>query len=206
MQPENRWISRLAKFAVIVTFSLIYLGGMVTSLNAGLSVPDWPTSFGYNMFTFPVSKWEGGIWWEHSHRLVASFLGLVITVLAVWIWRVDSRRWVRGLGLGAFVLVVVQGILGGLRVTEISTVLAIIHGCIAQAFLCVLILLALALSPAWERPPTESKVSYSAKRLVPWGWVLTGAVFIQLILGAIMRHLHAGLAIPTFPLTPSGSW
>ena len=107
MQPENRWISRLAKFAVIVTFSLIYLGGMVTSLNAGLSVPDWPTSFGYNMFTFPVSKWEGGIWWEHSHRLVASFLGLVITVLAVWIWRVDSRRWVRGLGLGAFVLVVV---------------------------------------------------------------------------------------------------
>ena len=205
MEPENPWISRFAKLAVIVTFLLIYLGGMVTSLNAGLSVPDWPTSFGYNMFTFPVSKWVGGIWWEHSHRLVASVLGLLTTILVLWIWATDRRRWVRALGVVAFLLVSIQGVLGGLRVTEISTTLAIVHGCLAHAFLCVITLLAMALSSSWKMPPTAEKVIQQARRLRPWSWMLTGAVLIQLVLGAVMRHLHAGLAIPTFPLTPGGT-
>ncbi len=205
MQTANLWLSRYAKFVVLVTFGLIYLGAMVTSLNAGLSVPDWPTSFGYNMFTFPFSKWVNGVEWEHPHRLLASLVGLLTTALMVWIFLSDRRGWVRKLGAAAFVLVVMQGIMGGLRVTEISTLWAILHGCTAQAFLCVLVLLALALSPAWLRPPSDGISPQRMKSCRAWAWVLTGAIYIQLILGATMRHLHAGLAIPTFPLTPEGT-
>lgn len=204
MQPANLWLSRYAKFVVAATFFLIFIGGMVTSLNAGLAVPDWPTTFGYNMFAFPISRWKGLVFWEHSHRVIASVLGMLTTGLAIWIWCGDRRAWVKKLGGAALVLVIAQGIMGGYRVTEISTTLAIIHGCTAQLFLCLLVYIALTLSPAWTRP-----VAAEALEGIPkwrsWAWVVVAAVFVQLILGAIMRHLHAGLAIPTFPLTPEGT-
>lgn len=199
MQPVSLGLSRFSKAVVAATLGLIFLGGMVTSLDGGLSVPDWPTTFGSNLFTFPVSEWVGLIFWEHTHRLAASMVGLMTVILAIWIWRKDPRPWVRWLGVGAVALVVLQGVMGGLRVTEISTSLAIIHGCAAQLFLCVVTLLALALSPKWPL------FCEKAPPLALWTWVLTGSVFFQLILGAVMRHLHAGLAIPTFPLTPEGT-
>src|ERR1700759_3767616 len=90
---------------------------MVTSKNVGLAVPDWPTTFGYNMFLFPVSKWVGGIFFEHTHRLVASTVGFLTIILAIWLWREDSRPWVRRLGIAALAGVILQGVLGGLRVT-----------------------------------------------------------------------------------------
>ena len=205
MQTNNRYLSLFSKFVVFATLCLIFVGGMVTSLGAGLSVPDWPTSFGYNMFAFPVSRWVGPVFWEHSHRLLASMIGLLTIGLTLWIWRVERRPWVRRTAVAALVLVIAQGILGGLRVTHLSITLAMIHGCMAQAFLCVLTLLALALSPTWQVPLSQPAIADRARGWMKWAWALAGAVFIQLMIGAVMRHLGAGLAIPTFPLTPEGT-
>ncbi|MCX6967204.1 MAG: COX15/CtaA family protein [Verrucomicrobia bacterium] len=193
---------RFAKAVVFATLSLILLGGMVTSLGGGLSVPDWPTTFGYNMFTFPFSQWQGLVFWEHIHRLAAALVGALTVLLAIGILRKESRPWVRGLGVGAVALVILQGIMGGLRVTELSTPLAILHGCVAQGFLCVVTVTALALSPQWPQVQKDPRVPSG---FVRWNWALVAVVSIQLVLGAVMRHLHAGLAIPTFPLTPEGT-
>src|SRR6059036_2373251 len=103
-----------ARLVVACTVLLILAGSLVTSHDAGLSVPDWPTSYGWNMFTFPPSMWVGGILYEHGHRLIASSVGLLTIVLAVWIWRVEHRRWMRKLGAAALAAVVLQGLLGGL--------------------------------------------------------------------------------------------
>ena len=208
MQSENIWLSRFSKFIVAFTFGLIFLGGMVTSMNAGLAVPDWPTSFGYNMFTFPISRWVDDVFWEHSHRLVASALGFLIIIQTVWVWRVEKRGWVKWLAVAALLLVIAQGIMGGLRVTKLSIGLAMVHGCTAQMFLCLVTLIAVVLSPAWGRPAPAGVVGRSDawQNFKKYAWLFTGAVYAQLILGAIMRHLGAGLAIPTFPLMPDGSW
>ena len=271
--PVDPWLSRFAKLLVVATFCLIFLGGMVTSLGAGLSVPDWPTSYGYNMFTFPITRWVGGIRFEHTHRLLATVVGLLTSVLAAWTWRnwkalaigllisvlatgaagiglkhlpalagpaheltrgliimhvniwsfaisfvilllttgrERSRHgapWVQWLVFAAFLLVCVQGTLGGLRVTEVSIVLAMIHACTAQAFMCLTVAIATGLSPRWNT--ADAFPTRASRRGIPTvralAWTLFGAIYCQLIVGAIMRHLHAGLAIPTFPLA-FGMW
>src|SRR5437588_9446171 len=114
---STTWLNRFAWLTAVATLFLICSGGMVTSKGVGLAVPDWPTSFGYNMFLFPVSQWVGGIFFEHVHRLIASTVGLLTLILATWIWWADGRRWVRALGLAAVAAVILQGVLGGLRVT-----------------------------------------------------------------------------------------
>ena len=205
LQTERLWLSRFAILVVIATLGLILLGSMVTSLGAGLAVPDWPTTFGYNLFAFPFSRWSGPVFWEHSHRVAASLVGVLTLVLAVWAWRLEPCGWVRRLALGAAALVIAQGILGGLRITQLSLGLAIVHGCTAQAFLCVLALLALAIAPSWKVPLGSQAAREQVRSWKPWAWMLTGAVYVQLLLGAAMRHLGAGLAIPTFPLTPEGT-
>lgn len=113
----NRPLHWFAVATAVATFLLLGAGGLVTSHEAGMSVPDWPNSYGYNMFAFPISKWTGGIFYEHTHRLWASVVGLMTTILAAWIWLRDSRKWMKWLGVIAFLLVVAQGVLGGLRVT-----------------------------------------------------------------------------------------
>lgn len=212
MPEANVWLSRFAKLTVAATLCLIFIGGYVTTKDAGMSVPDWPTTFGYSMFTVPFAKWIGedalqtGKFYEHSHRLFASVVGFLTTVLAVWLWKSEPRRWLRWLGICAFLLVVAQGILGGLRVTNSSILLAMIHGCTAQAFLCLLVFIAAALSPRWfaiARSNAEKNLSGICRT----SWLLVGTVYIQLIIGAVMRHLKAGLAIPTFPRSGlSGEW
>src|SRR5688572_10938498 len=119
-EQYHPWLHRFAVLTAGATLLLICVGGVVTSKGVGLAVPDWPTTFGYNMFFFPWSKWVGGVFYEHSHRLVASGVGLLTTILAVWLWIKEERKWVRWLGVIAFVAVVGQGVLGGLRVTELK--------------------------------------------------------------------------------------
>ena len=120
-------------------------------------MPDWPTTFGYNMFLFPVSQWVDGIFFEHTHRLIASTVGLLTIVLAVWLWRVESRRWVRNLGYIAVGAVILQGVLGGLRVTMLKDEIGIFHACLAQAFLGLLVFIALVNSEFWNRTPSQSR-------------------------------------------------
>src|SRR5437870_13101127 len=110
------WHHRFVKLVTVFTVLLIAAGGMVTSTDAGLSVPDWPTTYGQNMFTFPLSKMVGGIRYEHSHRLIASTVGFLTIILAIWTWRVEPRRWVRRLGFAALGAVILQGLLGGITV------------------------------------------------------------------------------------------
>src|ERR1700749_742983 len=117
IDPRYSWLHRFAWFTSIATLLPICSGGLVESKGVGFAVPDWPTTFGYNMFLFPVSKWVGGIFFEHTHRLIASTVGFLTIILAIWLWRSEIRRWVRNLGLVALVGVILQGILGGLRVT-----------------------------------------------------------------------------------------
>src|ERR1700709_1018762 len=108
---HNPWLHRFALLTAIISLALIGLGGLVTSHGVGMAVPDWPTTYGYNMFLFPVSKWVGGIFYEHTHRLVASIVEFLTIVLAILIWRADQRRWLRNLGFAALGAVILQGVL-----------------------------------------------------------------------------------------------
>ncbi len=168
-----------------------------------MSVPDWPTTYGYNMFLFPVSKWVDGIFYEHSHRLIASGVGLMTLVLAAWIFAADQRRWVKYLGAAAFVAVCLQGVLGGLRVTLYKDELGIFHAMLAQSFLCAVGILSVATSGKFLRGGWDIFNPDPVLRNLVLG--TTAAVFLQLGLGATMRHEHAGLSIPDFPLA-YGKW
>ncbi len=182
------------------TWLLIGLGGLVTSKGVGMSVPDWPTTYGYNMFLFPIHLWNGGIFYEHSHRLFASFVGLLTTFLAVWLQIKEDRKWLRVLGWVAFVGVVLQGVLGGLRVRLSLDGLGIPHAALAQLFLCLLVFIGLVTSRWWQRAGSDKwsfSLSPGTQRLVLLTTIL---VFVQLLIAAGMRHQHAGLAVPDFPL------
>ena len=193
-------------FTAAATLCLIGLGGVVTSKEAGLAVPDWPTSYGYNMFLFPIDQWVGNIFYEHTHRLLATFVGFLTLVLAVCLWCCEPRRWLRWLGVGALVLVVGQGVLGGLRVTELNANLGIVHATLAQLFFVVLVGIALFTSRWWQQAGQPAEPPPRAVRL-KWIYIAATAwIFVQLVLGATMRHQHAGLAVPDFPLAHGQLW
>lgn len=204
--------SKLHWFAIVVALTalaLVGLGGLVTSHGVGMAVPDWPNTYGYNMFLFPPSQWVGGIFYEHTHRLLASGVGLLTTILAVWLWRANPGKTLRWLGVCAFVLVVLQGVLGGLRVVLDATIVAnttfgvvfgVFHGCLGQAFLVLLCVIALMTSRAWAGQTL--KLSTATRRFIVGATLL---IAIQLVIGATMRHQHAGLAIWDFPMA-HGQW
>jgi len=201
-QPALFWFAVLTAFT---TFLLIGLGGLVTSHEAGMSVPDWPTTYGYNMFLFPLDKWIGGIFYEHSHRLLASAVGFLTTILAVWLWAKDSRKWLHWLGIATFLLVIAQGILGGLRVRWNLDWLGVPHGAIAQIFLVLTTSIAIFTSRWWLTAETKKQIS------VPRGlrshvFYLTLLIFVQLLIAATIRHQHAGLAIWDFPTAHGTIW
>src|SRR2546421_7607448 len=153
---DNLWLSRYALLTALATLVLICFGGLVTSHEAGLAVPDWPTTFGYNMFFFPISKWVGGIFYEHTHRLVASAVGFLTIILAAWLWIKEERRWLRWLGVLALAAVIVQGVLGGLRVTWMKDELGIFHATLAQMFFVLVCSIALFSSRWWTARLQES--------------------------------------------------
>jgi len=190
---------------VAATLGLIAAGGMITSTGSGLSVPDWPTTYGENMFTFPFSKWTGGIFYEHSHRLIASTVGFLTIILAVWLHIARPSRFLKVLGWCALGAVIVQGVLGGLTVIYLlPTWISVMHGCVAQSFLCVLVTIAVKLGimrreGRVEATPAGSPFGPSRTRSPRLALLLAMVVFGQLIAGAIMRHTESGLAIPDFP-------
>jgi heme a synthase len=189
--PRSRALHRFAVLTAAATLVLIVAGGLVTSTESGLSVPDWPLSYGRLM-----PPMVGGVFYEHGHRMVATTVGLLTVVLALWLARSERRRWVRRLGLLAVAAVVLQGVLGGLTVIFLlPTAVSVAHACLAQTFFCLVVAIAVVTSPRWDREPASARGP--AARLAA---VAAGAVFVQLVVGAVMRHTKAGLAIPDFPL------
>jgi len=195
---HNRGLYVVALLTALCTFPLIFMGGLVTSHRAGLAVPDWPNTFGYNMFTFPISHWVGGVFYEHTHRLAGTLVGMLALLLAGWAYFAEPRRRVRWLTYWVLIGVIAQGVLGGLRVVLVDTDLAIIHGCVAQAFFCLTILAAMTMSRWWRRLP-PAPLNWGSDTAV-LALAATAVVFLQLICGAVMRHYDAGLAIPDLPL------
>lgn len=197
---DNLWLHRFATLVAGATFILIFIGGLVTSTDSGLAVPDWPTTYGHFMFSFPLSQMVGGIVYEHGHRMVASIVGMLMVILAIWLWLKEPRRWVKRLGGLALLAVITQGLLGGLTVLFLlPTAISVSHGALAQTFFCLTICLALFTSKEWQQTPAQIEETQrpSLSMLVT---MTTAAVFVQLILGAVMRHTKSGLAIPDFPL------
>ena len=194
------WVRRLSKLLVISTLLLIFAGALVKSHEVGLSVPDWPTSYGYQMFSFPLTDMIGGIFYEHGHRLIATVVGLMTLILAFTIYYTDHRLWLKKTAFFALGLVIIQGLFGGLTVLLfLPTPVSVIHAILAQTFLMVTILISYGLSIERANRILNEKTDYKVLRFPTY--LVTGIVFIQLIIGALMRHTESGLAIPDFPLS-----
>ncbi len=196
--PVSREVQRRHWFSwLVVGFTVLLLawGAFVTSINAGMVFPDWPTTLGsYNVFN-PVDGW-----WkftpylaEHGHRLIAMATGLLVVILAVWTWRADPRRWMRVLGFAALLLVCLQGVLGGLRVLLVSVDLAIVHACMAQIFFAAVVAMAVFTSPAWLRARDVPADSFRSKKLYRLAAAAAVILYVQIILGALLRHQGVGI-------------
>jgi cytochrome c oxidase assembly protein subunit 15 len=194
-------LHRFAQFVVGCTVLLVLAGSLVTSTGSGLAVPDWPTTYGWNMFTFPPSKWVGGIFYEHGHRLIASTVGFLTIILAAWIWFADPRRWMKRLGVAALAAVIAQGVLGGLTVLFfLPDAISTAHAGLAEIFFCMTVAIALFTSRGW----IEAAGATDDRTLRIVATAATILVYTQIIVGAVMRHSGAGLAIPDFPLMFGG--
>ncbi len=205
--PSDRsstWLNRFIWFTAAATLLLICSGGMVTSKGVGLAVPDWPTTFGYNMFLFPVSKWVGGVFFEHTHRLIASTVGFLTIILTVWICLVEDRPWVRRLGFIALAAVILQGVLGGLRVTLLKDQIGVFHACLAQAFLGLLVFIGVARGNLWRSSPVSLDPAW--RRFAVFAVATTVLIYGQMALGATMRHEHKDLSILDFPTANHAWW
>lgn len=183
--PYNRALHRFATFAALWTFVLIIAGALVTSNDAGLSVPDWPTSFG-SLYKLPPMV--GGIKFEHSHRMIAESVGLLTIILAVWLSRTDRRPWMRKLGWAALATVIAQGILGGITVLHfLPPSISSAHATLGQTFFCLIVAIWLFTGRSWVEEPRQNLPTRRPSIQVLSGLVVT-AIYIQLILGAAFRH------------------
>ncbi len=199
MHISNILLRRLGIALSASTFFLIFLGGLVKSTESGLSVPDWPTTYGHFMFTFPLDQMVGGIKYEHTHRMVASLVGIFTVLMCVLLLKSSVPVWIRRLGIWAVVAVVLQGVLGGLTVKFFLPVwLSSMHGVLAQTFFLITIMIAYSLSMERGLRLANVSLAYDGK-FIRFVLILVGMVFIQLILGNLMRHTESGLAIPDFP-------
>jgi cytochrome c oxidase assembly protein subunit 15 len=191
----NPWPHRLAVVLVCATFPLIWVGGLVTTYEAGMAVPDWPTTYGYNLFLYPWQTWILGPWdlfIEHGHRLLGAGVGLLTIALLAALWRYDSRRWVRWLGVAALAAVIFQGLLGGLRVRLDERLLAKIHGCFGPAFFALSVALAVFTSRFWRQSPAP-RDDASAGKLHTLALLTTFFAYLQIVLGAQLRHVSLAL-------------
>ncbi|HEY4232756.1 MAG TPA: COX15/CtaA family protein [Lacipirellulaceae bacterium] len=199
---RSHWPHRLALVLACATFPLLWVGGLVTTTDAGMAVPDWPSTYGYNLFLYPWQSWLAGPWdlfVEHGHRLLASAVGMLTIALVVVLWRSEPRAWVRKVGIVALALVLLQGLLGGMRVLLDERTLAMLHGCTGPLFFAVTVSLAVFTSKSWltNDIPLVSPQSGQVRRLV----VVTAVLFyLQLVFGAVLRHMPIESQPATFAL------
>ena len=194
--PSAIALHRFAVVAAAATFVLVFAGGLVTSTGSAMAVPSWPLDAGHLI----PRQWGAGVLFEWGHRAIAATVSILTLLLAVWVWIADRRAWVRYTALAAFGLVVVQAVLGGITVLlDLPLTLAVAHAMTGQAFFCLMVAIALFTSPRWQsaapltREPGRSSLAALAA-------ATTAVIYVQIIVGALMRHMHAGLAIPDFPL------
>ena len=193
---------RLSKVIVFLTLSLIFVGALIKSHEVGLSVPDWPTSYGKQMFSFPFSEMVGGIFYEHGHRLFATIVGFLTLIQFIVLSFTDHPMWVKKMSFIALVLVITQGFLGGMTVIFfLPPQISILHGVLAQIFFISIIFIAYSLSDSRLNKKKESFPLFIKRGAL----VITLLVFVQLVLGALVRHTSSGLAIPDFPKM-GGMW
>ncbi len=193
----------LHRFAVVLAIGIVGLiaaGGLVKSLEAGLSVPDWPTSYGgFN----PPRWWEiENVRAEHGHRLIAGTMALLTVALAVWARWKEPRRWVRRIATAAVAAVLLQALLGGLTVLFfLPTAISVSHAALAQLYLCLVVAFAVVTSRRWHRPPAAAGADLRAPAAL-----VTVTIYLQIVIGALVRHTGSGLAIPDFPTMFGGWW
>ncbi|HKV54707.1 MAG TPA: COX15/CtaA family protein [Candidatus Binataceae bacterium] len=187
-------LHRYAILCAAATFALIFVGGLVTSTGSALAVPDWPLAFGKL-----IPPLQGGIRFEWGHRVVAGTVSIMTLILAIWTWYAEPRRWVRMTALAAFALVVVQAILGGITVLLLLPLpIAVAHAATGQAVFCLMVALAIFTNPRFSSDqPIRS--NFAIHKLTRIATVTTVVIYLQILVGAVMRHLGAGLAIPDFP-------
>jgi cytochrome c oxidase assembly protein subunit 15 len=198
-----------SKLMVIAILLLIFFGGQVKSHDAGLSVPDWPLTYGQNPITYPISEWRGGIFHEHFHRLYAGVVAIMTVFLAIGLQLKSPYRWLKSLGWLAVFAVLLQALLGGLTVWyQLPVLVSSSHATLAQTYLVLIIIIAYGLSREREQRKQSMDVPGRRER---WNVIATLALVViavlygQLLLGALMRHTESGLAIPDFPKT-AGRW
>lgn len=184
--PYNRGLHRLAIILAAWTFLLIIAGALVTSNDAGLSVPDWPTSFGS---WYKIPKLVGGVKFEHTHRMIAQVAGLLTIVMAIWTWRAEKRRWLRVLGFAALGTVIAQGVLGGITVLfYLPPPVSAAHAALAQTFFCIAVAMAVFTGRKWVEE--QPRVEFDQRRPSLFTLTLLSifVLYVQLILGAMFRH------------------
>ena len=193
----REWLAIYSRSLVPAVLFLLVAGAMVTSTGSGLAVPDWPLSFGKLM-----PQMQGGVFYEHGHRMVATTIGMLTIILAAWTSKVEPRTWVRRLTWGALGLVVLQGVVGGVTVLlRLPVWTSALHACLAQGFFLVIVFLALAHSRSWDMREADLPAESPLPRLA---LLTTITIYGQLVLGAVMRHMNAALAIPDFPTVFGG--
>jgi cytochrome c oxidase assembly protein subunit 15 len=202
---------RVALFAAVFTWPLLLVGGSVTVYRVGMAVPDWPTTFGINMFLYDFWNASWGVFIEHGHRLYGSAVGVACIVLAVWFALAERRIWMKGLGVFALAAVIGQGILGGYRVRHNSADLALIHGCTAQAFFALMVALVVLTGRDWlTAGPPQADPAHLRRRSM----VTLILIYVQIVVGALLRHrgenlivsIHAVLAVAVWGHVAALAW
>jgi cytochrome c oxidase assembly protein subunit 15 len=208
LNPEHRtqkaelsaWPHRLALVLCCATFPLVWVGGLVTSYKAGMAFPDWPTSGGHFLFFYPWLDWLRGPWdmfVEHGHRLLASLVGVLTIAVCVAAWRSFQPRSVRLLAVAALAGVILQGVLGGIRVLLNQETYAMIHGCVGPAFFALTAALAVVTSRSWQQAEPSGWIK-SAPSLAVLALALPMLAYVQIVLGAQVRHFSPDSAPSLF--------
>jgi cytochrome c oxidase assembly protein subunit 15 len=215
----SRWPHRWAVLLACATFPLLWVGGLVTTTDAGMAVPDWPSTYGYNLFLYPWRTWLAGPWdlfVEHGHRLLGAVVGMITIGLLIVLWRAEERRWLRGLGVAALALVIFQGVLGGMRVRLDERMLAMLHGTTGPLFFALAVAIAVLTSRRWrsliDTGATGSNSDFATGAHRPsqcppgvehigrLAFVTFVLVYLQIVLGAVVRHVPVAAEPQTFAL------